>query len=873
MRQKQYITMLYKLKIRNLFLLFSFIFIIISCKNKLKDFEYITKSPDGKISLIFGIEKGYPYYQVFKENTLLVDKSILGFTFKNAKELKSNFEILNYETKEFNETWRPIAGTDSIISNHYFETIFTLKETTELKRELQITLRAYNDGIAFRYTILGKGDKLEILNENTMFRFAQNDSAWWIPSDEFAYESIYKKLPLSEIVEASTPITIEKGDGKLLCLHEAALYDYSEMYLENAGQNSADFFVSLWAEPDSVCARITIPFSTPWRCIIIADSPAELFESHLIQNLNESCKIEDTSWIKPIKFVGIWWALHLGEQTWSLGDKHGATTKRTKEYIDFAHKHNIQGVIAEGWNQGWETWAKENVQAKQSFTSPYSDFDLDEIVNYAKSKNIEFISHHETGGNIPDYEMQLDAAFNLCNKLGIHYVKTGYAGEIIPRSYPHHGQFMVNHFQKVVELAAKYKICLNVHESIKPTGIDRTWPNLLTQEAVRGNEWNATYNATPPIHATILPFTRQIAGTFDYTPGIFKILHSPETNKRLYCTKANQMAMYIVFYSPMMMVSDKIENYENNPEFKFIEELPCSWDKTKLIEAKLGEFVAVARKKDGNWFTGILSNQNSRLIKIPLNFLDDNKNYVAEIFCDDISTDWEINPEKVEIKKYNITNKDTIYASLAKAGGHCMIIKEINKIDEKLPKITENNLSALKKITVFEKQNTYGEISLKNLVKIEKIELSTNYSDKYSASGKKALINGKKGSYNINENWQGFEAKDLELNLELSKTSEINNIKISFLCSPKSWIFPPKKVEFLISENGKDYSSIANIPLREISKKEAEITSIEEVEAENIQTKTKFIKIKITAQKLCPDWHSAKGEKAWLFCDEIIVEY
>ena len=856
---------------KNNFIIFCFLLVFLSCNSKTKNFEYSTKSPDGKISMIFGLENGFPYYQVFSDEELLIDKSSLGFEFKNAPEFKGNFQLISNETKEFKEIWKPVVGTSSEILNHYNESVFLLKEREGQKRELIFTLRVYNDGFAFRYTIPGNGEELEIINENTMFRFAQNDSAWWIPSDEFAYESLYKKSILSEIIEAATPLTIEKENGKLLCIHEAALYDYSEMFLENAGQNTPDFFVGLWPEPDSVAAKIKTPFSTPWRSVIIANSPAELYESNLIQNLNEVCKIKDVSWIKPIKFVGIWWALHLGEQTWELGEKHGATTQNTKLYIDFAKKHKIDAVISEGWNVGWETWAKENVLAKQDFCTPYPDFDLEEVVKYAKSNNIEFISHHETGGNIADYEKQLDSALSLCNKLDIHYLKTGYAGEIIPKGYPAHGQFMVNHYQKVVELAAKYKICLNVHESIKPTGIDRTWPNLLTQEAVRGNEWNATYRATPPYHATILPFTRLIAGPFDYTPGIFKINHSPNENKRLYCTRTYQMAMYVVFYSPMMMLADKIENYENQTGLKFIEDIPCSWDKTKLIDAKLGEYIAVARKKNKNWFTGIITNQDSRFLQIPLNFLEDEKFYLAEIYCDDFDTDWEKNPDKLELGYYLVTSKDTVLAALSKAGGHCMILREIEEMNNSLLSIEKYNAKSKDKIKIFEKQNTYAQVVTKNLAMQGELSLSQAFSEKYPASGKNALIDGLIGSYNLNENWQGFEGEDLEIILDLRKINKIKSIKISFLNSPKSWIFSPKSVEFLISLDGKNYISQNIVRLKNPDEKEADITDIQEVEIENLDLELRYLKIKIEAQKFCPNWHIGKGKKAWLFCDEIIV--
>lgn len=846
-----------------------FVFIIIGCTTK-KDGSLSTSSPDGKITIIIGTEKGNPYYEVKSNGKQIVNKSMLGFEFKNAPSFDDSLKIINIDTKNVDEIWNPVWGTDAEIRNNYNESTITLQEYSDLARKLILTVRAYNDGIAFRYTIPGNGEKYQILNENTMFRFAQNDSAWWIPSDEFAYESLYCKDPLSIINEAATPLTIETKDGCYLCLHEAALYDYSEMFLQNAGQNTADFFVGLWPEPDTVCARVTAPFSTPWRCLIIVDDAAKLIESHLVQNLNEACTIENTSWIKPLKFVGIWWGLHLGEQTWHAGQKHGATTERTKEYAEFASKHKIGGVLSEGWNKGWETWASE-VEAKQDFCIAYSDFNLEDVVEYCNSIGVDFISHHETGGNIPEYEKQLDDALKLCNKLGVHYLKTGYAGKIIPKGYPHHGQFMVNHFQKVVELAAKYQICLDVHESIKPTGIDRTWPNLMSQEAARGNEWNATYNATPPYHTTILPFTRFVAGPFDYTPGIFNINHSPDKNKRLYCTRSNQMALYVIFFSPMMMVSDMIENYKNQAEFKFIEEVPCSWDKTKVINAVLGDFVSVARKSGDVWFTGSITDENARLIKINLDFIDKDKDYLAEIFCDGLSTDWKKNPTKVEMSSYIVKYGDTIYVAMAKAGGHAMIISPAKTEDSNLSPIKANNESAINKMLVFEKQKTYGVSSSENLAKEKKVVLSPPFSKKHPANGENSLSDGKRGDYNFNKNWLGFEGVDPEIIIDLEKIQKISSVKISLLDSPKDWIFYPQKVEFLFSNDGKIFNNKSEVFVRATSEKEAKITRMQEIGPDNLIIETRFVKIKIRAQKTCPNWHSGNGEKAWLFCDEIIV--
>jgi len=847
------------------------IFIILSCAEKDKLDKTI--SPDNKIEIIVGTENGIPYYEVYADGKSVIEKSMLGFEFKNEPTFKDSLEIINIEKRNFDETWKPIYGTDEFVRNNFNESTITFQEYSKTKRKFQLIVRAYNDGVAFHYVLLGKntGDSLFITQENTMFRFAQNDSAWWIPSDEFAYESLYRNNPLSEIENAATPITISGQNGLFLSVHEAALYDYSEMYLQNAGENSPDFFVSLWPEPDSVCARVKTPFVTPWRCIIISRNAGGLIESHLIQNLNEPSKIDDVSWIKPIKFVGIWWGMHLGKYTWYEGQNHGATTQRTKEYAEFAAKHKIEGVLAEGWNKGWETWAS-GVKPIQDFCEAYSDFDLAEVVAFCQANNIEFISHHETGGNIPEYEQQLDSAMALCQKYGIHYLKTGYAGTIIPEGYHHHGQFMVNHFQKVVETAAKYQICVDAHESIKPTGIERTWPNLMTQEAARGNEWNATYKATPPYHTTILPFTRLIAGPYDFTPGIFNIIHSPQANKRLYCTLTHQLALFVVFYSPMMMVSDLIENYENRPEFRFVEEVPCTWQETKVIDARLGDYVSIARRSDDVWFVGSIADENCYLIKIPLSFLEEGKSYVAEIYCDAADTDWENNPESVAINSWQVISSDTIFAALSKAGGHAVIIRPQEATEDLLPKISINNEMSLENMKEFKKQKTYGSNSSTHMAIGKSVKHSNQYSDNYPASGKNALTDGVHGDYNINQNWQGFEAVDMEAVIDLCEVLPINTIKTGFLDSPNDWIFFPHKVVFFVSTDGKNFTKKSEIDFKSTKPEDAKIISIQNAETEFENTNARFIKVLAVGVKKCPDWHYGKGKNAWLFCDEIVVE-
>jgi hypothetical protein len=838
--------------------------------------EVTVLSPDKKIQFKISTENGIPYYEIYSDKIKLFKKADFSFTFKDLPPFDDSLSITDVENKYIDETWIPVAGTSDSVRNNYNETSITFKEKNKLSRKLIFVVRAYNDGVAFRYIFPenGKYDSLFITAENTHFSFAADDSAWWIPSNEFAYESLYRNSPLSEIADANTPLTIETSSGLFLSIHEASLLDYSEMTLKRTTNDSLTFVSSLWPEPDGVCARVKLPFKTPWRMLMICRKPGDLIESHLLQNLNEPCQIKDVSWIKPMKFIGIWWGMHIGKYTWYNGPDHGATTERMKKYIDFAAAHNIEGVIAEGWNKGWDTWAS-GVKPVQDFSEAYPDFDLQEVVRYAKEKNIEFISHHETGGNIPEYEEQMDEAFALCQKLGIKYLKTGYAGPIIPEGYHHHGQYMVRHFQKVVETAAKYHISLDVHESIKPTGLDRTWPNLLTQEGARGNEWNATYKATPPYHQTILPFTRFLAGPYDYTPGIFHIIHSPDKNKRLYCTLSNQIALFVVFYSPMMMVSDMIENYENKPAFTFIEKVPCSWNETRVIDASLGDYVTVARRKNNNWFIGSVVDENAYLIKIPMSFLKKETIYVATIYGDSITTDWEKNPEAIEIGRFLVTREDTIYAAISKAGGHSVILAPAdNKEISSLPYITAYNKSSGEKIKVFQKLKTYGNMLVEHLARNKVVVLKNTFSKLYPASGNNALTDGTRGGLNYSSgNWQGFEGTNLEATIDLQKEINIKKIAAGFLCSVNDWIFYPEKVEFFTSIDGKDYKKageqVFSTTKFTAMKNLIEIKDFSEIISPII---VRYLKVKAFSIGNCPDWHQGKGKKAWMFCDEIMVE-
>lgn len=836
--------------------------------------EFTIASPDGRLRIKVAIDGGSPYYEVYSDTQIVVRKSYFSFGFKDQTPLGLGLVVTDCQYNSIDTSWETICGTDKVVRNSYGEHIITFTEPVKHGRTLKVFTRAYNDGVAFRYELSNwKNKDMEIVSENTQFNFPANDSAWWIPADEFAYESLYRHTPLSQIEDCNTPITIETSTGLYLSIHEAALSNYSEMTLKRQRNKSLSLVSKLWPGPDSICATVPSPFTTPWRTIQISRTPGGLIESHLIQNLNEPCALKDVSWIKPLKFVGIWWGMHTGKYTWSEGPKHGATTARTKQYIDFAAAHNFGGVLAEGWNKGWETWASGKIPS-QDFSTPYPDFDLEEICTYAIKKKVNFISHHETGGNIPEYERQMEDAFALCQKQGIHYLKTGYAGTIIPKGYHHHGQYMVNHFQKVVETAAKYLICLDVHESSKPTGLDRTWPNLLSQEAARGNEWNATYNATPPYHEAILPFTRFLAGPYDYTPGIFRINHTPEQSKRLYCTIANQLALSVVQFSPIMMASDMIENYENNPAFKFLEDVPSSWDETKVIDAHIGHYIAIARRKADKWFIGAICDEHCYLIKQPLSFLDKNTTYLASIYSDSTSTDWEINPESNEIGKYLVTNLDTIYSTLAKAGGQAIELSLATPSDiQKYPRIRMYNMQASQKMKVFFKQKTFGDNHISHLGLNKPLILATKYSSQYPGSGKNSLVDGIRGTCNFsNGAWQGYQGVDLSATIDLKQITEIDSIKTGFLYSPNDWIFFPSKVEFLISSDGVNFSAIGSDSTKNEQPANMNIRHIKDFKALPGHIKARYVKVIATNIKICPSWHTGAGQKAWMFCDEIMVQ-
>ncbi len=651
-----------------IYLFFIILISILSC-SKSNTIQTI-KSPNGQISLTFSLINSSPTYQVNYNKQKIIASSKLGFKFKNIPPLEKNFQILNSSVTQVDTSWSPVWGFKKKIHNKYREMIITLKEKTELKRTMVIKFRVYNDGVALRYVLPKQNDidKIYVTNENTEFNLTNNHTVWWYPADYESYEHLYQTTRLEKLDSTNTPLTMKTDKGIYISIHEANLTDYAGMTLKKINKYLYNLKTNLVPWPDGIKVKTTLPMKTPWRTIQICKKPGDLITSSLILNLNEPCKLKDTSWIKPMKYIGIWWGMHISKYSWYAGPKHGATTDNALQYIDFSSKNAIPGLLIEGWNKGWESWMTG--KTIQNYTEPYPDFDLKKVVEYAKKKGVEIIGHHETGGNVPNYEQQLENAFAYYKNLGISYVKTGYAGKIFPEGMHHHGQWMVNHYRKVVEKAAEYHIMIDAHEPIKPTGISRTYPHMMTREGGRGMEYNAWSEGNPPEHTTILPFTRLLAGSMDYTPGIFDLyFNTYQKDRRVWTTMAKQLAYYVVLYSPLQMASDLIENYTNKPAFNFIQNIPVTWDDTKVITSEIGDYVVMARKFKNEWYLGAITDEYPRYFDIPLNFLEKDNKYVAEIYCDNIETGLFENPTKIEINTYRVNSTDTLKAALSTSGG------------------------------------------------------------------------------------------------------------------------------------------------------------------------------------------------------------
>ena len=678
-------------------------------------------SPNQRIKLIFDItlKDSVPYYQVFFDGKEVVAKSEMGFLLDGDKDLKHGFSLNSVDVKDFSSTWMPILGQYAEIEDKYNNCVVSLVQNST-GRTMRIVFRLYNEGLAFRYEF-DKQDNLgyfRIADEVTQFAMTDDHTAWWIPGAYDSNEFFYTKSKLSDIdatkVDGSgigtnqvfdknavqSPIMMKTSKKLYLNIFEAALVDYPAMHLLY-NRKKKTFNAALAPTPvEGVKAFMQTPCNTPWRTIFVTDDAREILASSMILNLNEPCKIENTTWIKPVKYVGIWWQMHApGQGTWNYADvpniklaetdwskltpngRHAATTENTMRYIDFAAEHGFDAVLVEGWNVGWEDWAGQWKEEVFDFVTPYPDFDVKKVTAYARVKGVELIMHHETSGSATNYERRIDEAFDFMKEYGYNSVKTGYVGRIIPRGEYHDGQWMVNHYNRVLEKAADRRIMVNAHEPVRPTGLSRTYPNLLACEAARGNEFNAWSVGNPPSHEIDLAFTRLLGGAMDYTPGIFEIkmdYYQPGNPCQIHTTLAKQLALYVTMYSPLQMAADLPENYERYMDaFQFIKDVDVDWLDTKVLEAEPGEYITIARKgkKYGQWFVGAITAAKARKAVIDFSFLQPDVKYIATVYADAKNADWQKNPKAYTITNYIVTNETKAKIQLVASGGCAISLK------------------------------------------------------------------------------------------------------------------------------------------------------------------------------------------------------
>lgn len=628
----------------------------------------VVSSPSGKIAVTVSNDRGELTYSVSADSGApLIAKSRLGIV-TNQWTPKTKGRMTT-QRKSVDETWTQPWGENKTIDCRYNEMAVGLDNG-----RLTIRVRAFDDGIGFRYELNAPTEQLTVTDELTEFNFAEDGQSWAIPANFETYELEYRHSTLATVEDGNTPFTFQTNTNIFGSIHEAALYDYPEMTLRrnDKGILKAD----LAPLPDGVKAYIPGQFVTPWRTIQIGSSAVDLINSNLILNLNEPCKITDTRWIEPQKYVGIWWGMHLGTQTWTMGPRHGATTENAIRYIDFARDNNLQGVLFEGWNEGWENWGGNQ---HFDYCKAYADFDIDSIANYARANNIQLWMHNETGGNIPEYEAALDSAFAYYASLGVHTVKTGYAGGF-KGGYLHHSQYGVRHYQKVVETAARYQLMLDAHEPIKETGIRRTWPNMMTREGARGMEWNAWSDGNPADYLTTLPYVRLLSGPMDYTPGIFDIDYNrakadsgriewngPNSHCCIKTTLARQIANWVIIYSPLQMAADQIENYEGHEAFQFFRDFSADCDWSEALAGEIGKYIVVARRSGDRFFLGAGTNSEGRSVEIPLSFLKPGVKYSATVYGDSSE-----GRDKVDIRKMSVGSTDSLSITMMPTGGQAI---------------------------------------------------------------------------------------------------------------------------------------------------------------------------------------------------------
>jgi len=676
------------------------------------------KSPNGEMALNVELKNGVPVYQLDYKNQPVIKESKLGLELKDGKNLTEGFELTKKETSSFDESWTPVWGEVKTIRNNYNELAVTLTQPST-NRHILIRFRVFDDGLGFRYEFPQQENLnyFVIKDEKSQFAMTGDHKAFWLPGDYDTQEYSTMTSNLSEIrglmdkaitpnssqtpfspTGVQTSLMMKSKEGLYINIHEAALIDYACMHLNLDDKN---FIFESWLTPDAIGDKgyMQTPCQSPWRTVIVSDDAREILASKMILNLNEPTKFEDTTWIKPVKYIGVWWEMITGKSTWAYTDvpsvklgetdysktkpngKHAANTTKVKEYIDFAALHGFDAVLVEGWNEGWEDWFGKTKDYVFDFVSPYPDFDVKELHRYAASKGIKIMMHHETSGSVRNYERHMDKAYQFMVDNGYNSVKSGYVGDMIPRGEYHYGQWLVNHYLYAVKKAADYKIMVNAHEAVRPTGLCRTYPNLIGNESARGTEYEA-FGGNNADHTTILPFTRLMGGPMDYTPGIFvtqvnKI--NPDNNSFVHSTLARQLALYVTMYSPLQMAADLPEHYNQYLDaFQFIKDVAIDWDESKYLEAEPGDYITVARKAKGsnNWFVGNTSDENGHASKLAMNFLDADKKYIATIYSDAKDAHYETNPQAYTIRKGIVTSKTILQLKAAPGGGYAISIME-----------------------------------------------------------------------------------------------------------------------------------------------------------------------------------------------------
>jgi alpha-glucosidase len=648
-------------------------------------------SPDGRTRVVVEIREGRLTYRLARDGRTLILPSVLGFAFRDAPPLRDGLRITDTTRQSHDEWWTQPWGEVARVRDHHNELAVAVEEAAAPRRRFTLRVRVFDDGVGFRYELPeqpGLG-RFEITDELTEFALADNARAWWIPSNwprMDRSEMLYSSGPVSLLDSVQTPLTLEYSDRRtFMVIHEADLVDYARMFLKGRRTESLVLTAALAPMADGTKVSGRTPFVTPWRTVQLADRATDLAPSLLGLKLNPPNALASTDWIQPMKYIGIWWGMHIGTMSWGSGPKHGATTANTRRYIDFAAANGFGGVLVEGWNTGWDgDWIKN--RNAFSFTQAYPDYDLPGLAAYAREKGVRLIVHNETSGGIQNYERQLDSAFSLYRSLGLDAIKSGYVTDHTSEGHSHYSQFMVRHYRKVIETAAKYGIMLDVHEPMHDTGERRTWPNMMTREGSRGQEYNAWAGdgGNPPEHETILFFTRLLAGPMDFTPGIFDLLiegdstHPRQPHEpRVRTTLAKQLALYVVLYSPMQMAADLPEHYEGRPAFQFIRDVAVDWDTTRVIDGRIGDYVVVARRERGgqSWFLGAITDEERRSLDVPLSFLTPGRRYVAEIYADGPKASWLDNPLPVTISRRTVTSATRLRVLLAPGGGQAIRIR------------------------------------------------------------------------------------------------------------------------------------------------------------------------------------------------------